>query len=171
MPAEDLEAIHRPIRGIQDQQFGGLAHASYQRVYNAMKSVVTGHVGHVRFRLNAVSGPVGCHAVIDGTSGTAGDGIVEFTYTDRTAVLKTLTTGGNLHNYNPGCYGCSATAPRSPSAPPSPQAQNKRSPARDADTRACLVPRQRLTAAAVVAVRGQIPDLPGVPQHWAAACI
>jgi hypothetical protein len=71
-----------------------------------MKSVVTGHVGHVRFHLNAVSGPVGCHAVIDGTSGTASDGIVEFTYTDRTAVLKTLTTGGNLHHYNvSGCDG------------------------------------------------------------------
>ena len=68
--------------------------------YNATKSVVTGRVGHVRFRLKAVSGPVGCHAVIDGMSGTTSDGIVEFTYTDRTAVLRTLTTGGNLHYDN-----------------------------------------------------------------------
>jgi hypothetical protein len=27
-----LEAIDMPIRGIQDQQFGGWAHACYQRV-------------------------------------------------------------------------------------------------------------------------------------------
>ena len=74
--------------------------------YDAANGVVTGRASHVRFRVKSVSGLVGCHAVIDGTSGTASDGVVKFTYTDRTAVLRTLTTGGNLHYYSViGCDG------------------------------------------------------------------
>jgi hypothetical protein len=34
-PPTILEAIHRPIRGIQDQLFGGWARSSYQRVQEA----------------------------------------------------------------------------------------------------------------------------------------
>jgi hypothetical protein len=44
--------------------------------------------------------------VIDGTSSTASDGIVRFTYTNSTATLRVLPNGGNLHFYNlSGCAG------------------------------------------------------------------
>lgn len=66
----------------------------------------------------------GCSAVIAGTTATASDGIVTFTYTDSTGHLKLLTSGGNLHFYNvTGCAGqinsgdpatLSATFPLSP---------------------------------------------------------
>jgi hypothetical protein len=70
--------------------------------YNASTGRVTGHLGHVQATL---TGP-GCRGVIDGTSGTASDGIVRFTYTDSTATLRVLPTGGNLHFYNlSGCAG------------------------------------------------------------------
>ena len=36
-PPTILEAIPRPIRGIQDQQFGGWAHASYQRAWSGVQ--------------------------------------------------------------------------------------------------------------------------------------
>lgn len=50
----------------------------------------------------------GCTAVIDGTSGTASDGQVRFTYNGRLAVLA---TGGNLHfwNVSAGCLGAFRT--------------------------------------------------------------
>jgi hypothetical protein len=71
--------------------------------YNAGKGRVTGHLGHVQAKL---AGP-GCSAVIDGTSGTASDGIVRFTYTNSTATLRVLPNGGNLHFYHlsVGCAG------------------------------------------------------------------
>jgi hypothetical protein len=72
--------------------------------YNATNGVVTGRFRHVQIKLK-LSAPR-CSAVIDGTSGTADDGIVKFTYTNSTAKLKALTTGGNLHFYNvSGCAG------------------------------------------------------------------
>ena len=70
--------------------------------YNAAARTVTGSISHLHI---GVFEP-GCHAVADGTSGTAGDGIVRFTYTDSTAKLKALTTGGSLHFYDvQGCAG------------------------------------------------------------------
>jgi hypothetical protein len=70
--------------------------------YNATKGMVTGSFRHIQIKL---AGP-SCAAVIDGTSSTASDGIVEFTYTNSSAVLKPLATGGNLHFYNvSGCFG------------------------------------------------------------------
>jgi hypothetical protein len=49
---------------------------------------------------------VSCTVVIDGTSGTASDGIVKFSCSDRTGVLQVRATGGNLHFYNvQGCAG------------------------------------------------------------------
>lgn len=70
--------------------------------YNASKGVATGSFSHIQIK---VMGP-SCAAVIDGTSGTASDGIVKLTYTSSTAKLKPLATGGNLHFYNvSGCYG------------------------------------------------------------------
>jgi hypothetical protein len=70
--------------------------------YNATARTVTGSISHLHI---GVSEP-GCRAVVDGTGGTAGDGIVRFTYTNGTATFKALTTGGNLHFYNVrGCAG------------------------------------------------------------------
>ena len=69
--------------------------------YNAATGVVTGNVSHVQIQLSSLP----CDAVIDGTSATASDGIVTFTYTNATARLKALTTGGNLHFYDVGS-GC-----------------------------------------------------------------
>ncbi len=45
-----------------------------------------------------------CSATIDGTSGTAHNGMVKITYTNATHKLKILPAGGNLHVYNvSGC--------------------------------------------------------------------
>lgn len=47
-----------------------------------------------------------CSLVIDGTSGTANDGKVAITYTNKTHKLAILPTGGNLKVYNvSGCLG------------------------------------------------------------------
>jgi hypothetical protein len=44
--------------------------------------------------------------VIDGTSATASDGRLNFSYADGTGRLATLTTGGSLHFYDvKGCLG------------------------------------------------------------------
>ena len=70
--------------------------------YDATTRTVTGSIGHVHVHVSGAQ----CSAVVDGTSDTAGNGIVKFTYTDSTATLKVLTTGGNLHYYNVnGCAG------------------------------------------------------------------
>lgn len=70
--------------------------------YNATKGVVAGRFSHVQVELSGVR----CRAVIDGTSGTAGDGIVKSTYTNRTVRLRALTVGGSLHFYDvSGCAG------------------------------------------------------------------
>jgi hypothetical protein len=66
--------------------------------YNATNGVVTGSVRRIKIKL-AGEGAPGCTAVIGGTSATATDGTATFTYTNRTAALKLLTTGGNLHFY------------------------------------------------------------------------
>ena len=66
--------------------------------YNGTTGVVTGSVSHIRILLKSRVGEP-CSAVIDGTSGVASNGIVTFTYTNSTARLKVLTTGGNLHFY------------------------------------------------------------------------
>lgn len=72
--------------------------------YDATTGVVTGRISHLQLTLTLPGGI--CTAVIDGTSGTASDGIVKFTYTNKAARLKTLTTGSNLHFYNvKGCLG------------------------------------------------------------------
>jgi hypothetical protein len=70
--------------------------------YDATTGVVTGSISHFQLSFAALS----CTAVIDGSSGTASDGNVQVTYTNSTAKLKALTTGGNLRFYNvKGCFG------------------------------------------------------------------
>jgi hypothetical protein len=63
--------------------------------YDAAAGVVTGTVSHIQLTLSGT-----CSAVIDGTSGTASDGRVRFTYTDSTGRLTVLATTGNLHFWN-----------------------------------------------------------------------
>jgi hypothetical protein len=70
--------------------------------YNATAGVATGSLSHLQIKFLFPS----CTAVIDGTSGTASDGIVKFRYTNSTGRLKLLTIGDNLHFYNvQGCAG------------------------------------------------------------------
>jgi hypothetical protein len=70
--------------------------------YNSAAGVVAGSISHLRLGLNGTA----CTAVIDGTSGTASDGVVKVSYTNSTGRLRTRTTGGNLHFYNVrGCFG------------------------------------------------------------------
>jgi hypothetical protein len=78
--------------------------------YDAATGVVTGTVSHLQITLSGN----GCTAVIDGTSGTASDGRVRFTYTDSTGRLTVLATGGNLHfwNVSAGCLGLFNTGDR-----------------------------------------------------------
>jgi hypothetical protein len=71
--------------------------------FNKTTGVTTGTITGIHSKL--VSGSV-CSAVVDGTSGTANNGMVKVTYTNSTGKLKVLTTGGNLHIYNvQGCAG------------------------------------------------------------------
>src|SRR5262249_25814220 len=47
-----------------------------------------------------------CSGVLDGTSATAGNGLVRFKYLDSFGLLQTFLGGGNLHLYNvSGCGG------------------------------------------------------------------
>jgi hypothetical protein len=70
--------------------------------YNATTAVARGSLSHLQI---AFAGP-SCTAVIDGTSGAAGDGTIKVRYTNSTSRLRTRTTGGNLHFYNVrGCAG------------------------------------------------------------------
>jgi hypothetical protein len=71
-------------------------HVNFSR-YNATEGIVTGSISHVRLRI--AGNPFSCHAVVDGTSGTARDGITKFRYTNSSAVLKAVPAGGNLHFY------------------------------------------------------------------------
>jgi hypothetical protein len=72
--------------------------------YNATKGVVTGSVSHVQIHVRAVE--FRCTAVVDGTSGTASDGIVRFSYANATALLRTVPGGGDMHFYKvSGCAG------------------------------------------------------------------
>jgi hypothetical protein len=80
--------------------------------YNATTGVVTGRLSHLQLHFSFPS----CTAVIDGTSGTASDGTVKFTYTNSTSVLK--TSDGNLHfSTSRAAPGLSTPATRPPSAP------------------------------------------------------
>jgi hypothetical protein len=70
--------------------------------YNAATGVAAGSLSHVRIKMLMPD----CDAVIDGSSGSASDGIVKVGYTNSTGVLQARTTGGNLHFYNvQGCAG------------------------------------------------------------------
>jgi hypothetical protein len=64
--------------------------------------VALGSISHMQIML---AGP-SCQSMISGTSVTANNGHVRFSYANGTGRLTTLTTGGNLHFYNvTGCAG------------------------------------------------------------------
>jgi hypothetical protein len=88
-------------RGSRDDQLLPVLRAN--PAYNAAKGVVRGTLSHLQI---TGSGP-GCTFVVDGTSGTAEDGRVVFSYSDGTGRLKVLLAGGNLHWYDvsAGCLG------------------------------------------------------------------
>jgi hypothetical protein len=61
-----------------------------------------GSISHMQIMLGGPS----CRSLISGTSATANDGHVRFSYADGTGRLTALTTGGNMHFYNvTGCAG------------------------------------------------------------------
>lgn len=68
--------------------------------YDAATGVAAGTVSHIALTVAVVSNPPGCHAVVDGTSATAGNGRVAFKYTRSAGQLTVLSTGGNLHYYD-----------------------------------------------------------------------
>ncbi len=70
--------------------------------YDASTHVIHGTFSHVQFLLSGTD----CTAVVDGTSGTASDGVIPFAYTTGTGKLKLLSAGENLHFYDvSGCLG------------------------------------------------------------------
>jgi len=72
--------------------------------YNRSTGVARGTISHL---LIAFGSPdISCTAVLNGTSGTAPDGVAAVSYTSGTGILKILPTGGDLHWYRVhGCAG------------------------------------------------------------------
>jgi hypothetical protein len=67
--------------------------------YKAAAGVVRGTVSG--FKLTVFIYPdLSCHPVINGTSGSASDGVVTFTYIDKTGMMTISPAGGNLHWYH-----------------------------------------------------------------------
>ena len=61
--------------------------------YDSTTRVVAGTINHIHV---TVLGPA-CDVAIDGTSATAGNGLVRFTYSNTTGALNILRSGGTLH--------------------------------------------------------------------------
>jgi hypothetical protein len=72
--------------------------------YNLSIGVARGTISHLQIA-TAVSFDQ-CTAVINGTSGTAPDGVASVSYASKTGTVKILTTGSNLHwNHVHQCAG------------------------------------------------------------------
>jgi hypothetical protein len=70
--------------------------------YSSAKGVTTGTISGI----DLVASAPGCSATLDGTAAGANDGVTKITYTNSTAKIKLLGTGGNLHSYAvSGCFG------------------------------------------------------------------
>jgi len=63
--------------------------------YNAKTEVVRGTVSGVRVTLTG-----SCQAVVNGSSGSAADGVITAVYNDRIGQLTFLTSGSNLHYWH-----------------------------------------------------------------------
>lgn len=71
-------------------------------VTSSKSGVTKGTISKIHFAVTSSE----CSAVIDGSSGTAKNGKIAITYTNKTATLKILTTGSTLHIYDvQGCLG------------------------------------------------------------------
>jgi hypothetical protein len=66
--------------------------------YNAAKGVTTATLTGIHLSLSVPA--LGCTAVADGTKGNADNGSLAVTYTNKTAKLTTLKTGGKLRLYD-----------------------------------------------------------------------
>lgn len=66
--------------------------------YNSAKGVTTGTLTgiHITFAVPVI----GCSAVVDGTAKAANNGMAQVTYTNKTATLTILKTGGKLHLFS-----------------------------------------------------------------------
>ena len=72
--------------------------------YNAAKGVTTASLTGLHLSLAVPA--IGCTAVADGTAANADNGSLAVTYTNKTAKLTTLKTGGKLRLYDiHGCLG------------------------------------------------------------------
>jgi hypothetical protein len=72
--------------------------------YNSAKGVTTATVTGIHITVAVPA--LGCTAVVDGTSGSADNGTLQVTYTNKTAKLTTLKTGGKLRIYDVhDCHG------------------------------------------------------------------
>jgi hypothetical protein len=66
--------------------------------YNAAKGVTTATLTGIHISMSVPA--IGCTAVADGTKGNANNGSLAVTYTNKTAKLTVLKTGGKLHLYD-----------------------------------------------------------------------
>jgi hypothetical protein len=73
--------------------------------YNAAKGVTTGTLTGIHINFSVPK--IGCSAVVDGTKATANNGLVQVTYTNKTAQLAILKAGTKLHLFGvtKGCLG------------------------------------------------------------------
>jgi hypothetical protein len=67
--------------------------------YDRSTGVARGTISHLQLAAS-VSPGTPCTAVINGTSGTAPDGVAPVSYASKTGTLKFLSTAGNLHWYH-----------------------------------------------------------------------
>ena len=67
--------------------------------YDAATGVSRGTIGHLKITFVAYP-DIGCHAVVNGTSGSTPDGVVAVTYANQTGKLKMLSHGGTLNWYH-----------------------------------------------------------------------
>ncbi len=66
--------------------------------YDRRTGVAMGTISHLKIGVAAILHQ--CTAVINGTSGTAPDGVVPVSYASKTGTLKILQDGGDLHWYH-----------------------------------------------------------------------
>ena len=73
--------------------------------YNPTKKTASMTLTKIHGKISVAT--LSCSAIVDGTSATAHNGMVSGTFSNGTDTLTILTTGGNLHLYNPsaGCAG------------------------------------------------------------------
>jgi hypothetical protein len=82
-----------------DLTFHGLPWHLNLDSYDAVTGVSRGTISHLKITFIAYP-DLSCHAVVNGTSGSAPDGVVAVTYANQSGRLKILSHGGTLHWYH-----------------------------------------------------------------------